>query len=94
MSLLAVPGMSSLALGAGLLGQLARDALRYSPYTQLANLTGQPAMSLPLHVTADGLPVGVQCMGAIGNDRGLLQLAAQVEEAYPWQARLPLSIRQ
>lgn len=94
MSLLAVPGMSSLALGAGLLGQLARDALRYSPYTQLANLTGQPAMSLPLHVTADGLPVGVQCVGAIGNDRGLLQLAAQVEEAYPWQARLPLSIRQ
>lgn len=93
MSLLAIPGMADAALKVGLLNHLARDALRYSPFTQLANLTGQPAMSLPLHVTADGLPVGVQCLGAMGDDRRLLQLAAQVEAAMPWSQRLPLSIR-
>ncbi|GGX87527.1 6-aminohexanoate-cyclic-dimer hydrolase [Litchfieldella qijiaojingensis] len=93
MSLLAIPGLPDVALKAGLLEHLARDALRHSPFTQLANLTGQPAMSLPLHVTADGLPVGVQCLGAMGDDRRLLQFAAQIEAAMPWAERLPLSIR-
>ncbi len=44
--------------------QIARDSLRYVPFTQLANLTGTPAMSLPLHWTPEGLPVGVQIAGS------------------------------
>jgi amidase len=89
MSLLAVPGLSALALKAGMLRHLARDALSRTPFTQLANLTGQPAMSLPLHVTADGLPVGVQVVGAMGDERRLLGLAAQVEADAGWGQHLP-----
>ena len=54
------------------------------PYTQLANLTGRPAISLPLHWTATGLPLGVQLVGRLGADGDLLRLAAQLEEAQPW----------
>ena len=89
MSLLAIPGLPALALKAGMLKHLARDALARTPFTQLANLTGQPAMSLPLHVTPDGLPVGVQVIGAMGDERRLLALAAQVEAATPWAQHLP-----
>lgn len=89
MSLLALPGLPTLALRLGMLKRLARDALRQTPFTQLANLTGAPAMSLPLHVTATGLPVGVQVLGPMGDDRRLLQLAAQVEREVRWAERLP-----
>ncbi|MBA2779175.1 amidase [Billgrantia kenyensis] len=89
MSLLALPGAPRLALKAGMLRHLARDALSRTPYTQLANLTGQPAMSLPLHVTPEGLPVGVQVVGAMGDERRLLALAAQLEEEVKWQRHLP-----
>lgn len=89
MSLLAIPGTSRLALKAGLLRRLAADGLRMTPFTQLANLTGQPAMSLPLHVTPDGLPVGVQVIGPMGDEKRLLALAAQLEADSDWAARLP-----
>lgn len=89
MSLLALPGLPRLALGLGLLKRFASDALRYTPFTQLANLTGQPAMSLPLHISAAGLPVGVQVLGAMGDERRLLQLAAQLESEVQWAGHLP-----
>ncbi|GGW21496.1 amidase [Vreelandella hamiltonii] len=89
MALLAVPGLPALALKAGLLKRLAVDALSRTPFTQLANLTGQPAMSLPMHVAQSGLPVGVQVVGRLGEDRQLLQLAAALEQQENWQARLP-----
>lgn len=64
--------------------------LRWSAYTPFANFTGQPAISLPLHVTPEGLPVGVQLTGArVGDDALLLQLAAQVERATPFSHRHP-----
>ncbi|WP_290785843.1 amidase [Halomonas sp.] len=89
MALLAIPGAPHLALKAGMLKRLAADSLRMTPFTQLANLTGQPAMSLPLHVTPEGLPVGVQVLGPMGDERRLLGLAAQLEAEVDWGRHLP-----
>jgi len=60
----------------------------YATFTPLANLTGQPAISLPLGMAGD-LPIGVQCMAPMGDEATLLQLAAQLEQAMPWAARRP-----
>ncbi|WP_390346109.1 amidase [Variovorax boronicumulans] len=60
----------------------------YATFTPLANLTGQPAVSLPLGMAGD-LPIGVQCMAPMGDEATLLQLAAQLEQAMPWAARRP-----
>ncbi|MBQ5947515.1 amidase [Massilia sp. ST3] len=72
---------------------IARDNLRYVPFTQLSNLTGTPSMSVPLHWTADGLPLGVQFVAPFGREDSLLQLAAQLEQAQPWFERLPAMTR-
>lgn len=61
----------------------------FTPYTSAWNVTGMPAVSLPLHLTADGLPVGVMLAGRPGEDHRLLALAAQVEQAAPWSDRRP-----
>ena len=63
--------------------------LAYSPFTALANGTGQPAMSVPLWWNAEGLPVGTHLMGRAGDDHVLLQLAVQLEDAEPWFHRRP-----
>ncbi|HFF2264146.1 TPA: amidase family protein, partial [Pseudomonas aeruginosa] len=71
------------------LNELSRQNLSYVPFTQLANLTGTPAISVPLHWTAEGLPLGVQFIAPFGQEGRLLQLAAQLERAQPWMHRLP-----
>ena len=62
----------------------------YCPFTPLFNMTGQPALSLPLQRTAADLPLGMQFAGRFGDEATLLQLAAQLEEAAPWPRTAPL----
>ena len=59
----------------------------FSSFAALQNSTGQPAISLPLHWNADGLPIGTQLIGRFGEEALLLQLAMQLEEAAPWEPR-------
>jgi len=54
----------------------------------VANVTGQPSMSLPLHWTDDGLPMGMLFTAAIGDEATLFRLAAQIEQALPWRDRV------
>jgi amidase len=91
-------GLLGLLARAGLLDgtvdKIARDSLQYVPFTQLANLTGTPAMSVPLHWTKEGLPLGVQFVARFNEEARLLQLAAQLEAARPWFTRLPAWVTQ
>src|SRR5690606_23024625 len=59
-------------------------SLTYTPFTQLANLTGQPAMSLPIYLSEEGLPLGVQVMAQKGEEHRLLQLANKIEQSDLW----------
>ncbi|MBU2647417.1 amidase [bacterium] len=81
-------GLGRLLKVSGITDQLAIESLVKTPFTQLANFTGQPAMSVPLHWTENGLPCGVQFIGRFGEEHTLFQLAAQLEKVSAWQDRL------
>lgn len=66
-----------------------REAYRFAPFTELFNLTGQPAISLPAAVSPAGLPIGVQLVGRFGDDATLLRLAQDLEDATGWPHRRP-----
>jgi amidase len=61
----------------------------FVPFTPAINVTGQPAISLPLHQSAEGLPIGVQLVGPPAGEELLLSLSAQIEEERPWAGRRP-----
>ena len=74
------------------LAKMAEGKLAATPNTQLFNQTGQPAISLPLAMSRNGLPIGVQFAGKFGDEATLLRLAAQLEVAAPWAGRRPSSL--
>ncbi len=61
----------------------------YAPFTPLFNISGQPAVSLPLGQSRSGLPIGVQLVAPYGREDLLFRLAARFEEAVPWRDRVP-----
>ncbi|HVE18746.1 MAG TPA: amidase family protein [Ilumatobacteraceae bacterium] len=63
--------------------------MKGEPYHHQFNVTGQPAISLPMYWTADGLPVGVQLVAGFGREDVLVRIAAQLEAAQPWASRRP-----
>ena len=63
--------------------------LDFNPFNPIANLTGQPAASLPLHLSSDGLPIGTMLTARFGREDVLIQVSAQLEQALPWASRLP-----
>jgi amidase len=69
--------------------QMLLNCAPFVPFTPVANVTGQPAISLPLHWTEAGLPIGVQLIGPPAGEELLLSLAGQVERAAPWHERRP-----
>ncbi|RSN70495.1 amidase [Actinomadura sp. WAC 06369] len=62
---------------------------RFTPFCAMYNLSGQPAVNVPLHWTDEGLPIGVMLAGRIGGEGTLISLSAQLEEARPWAGRKP-----
>jgi amidase len=74
---------------AGAIDQMAEKVFDWIPWTPLANATGQPAMSVPLCWSKDGLPIGMHFMGRYGDEATLYRLAGQLEREKPWFARLP-----
>jgi amidase len=62
---------------------------RFTPWTALYNVSGQPAVSVPLHWTEAGLPIGIMLAGRIGEEGTLISLSAQLEAARPWKDRHP-----
>jgi amidase len=68
---------------------LSQHILEFMPYTPLFNVTGQPAMSVPLYWNDEGLPIGMQFVGRYGDEATLFRLAGQLEKAKPWSDHIP-----
>jgi len=82
-------GLGKLLLKSGIVEEMAKENLRVVPFLQIANLTGQPAMSVPLHWTKENLPIGVHFIAPFAQEGMLLQLAAQLERSAPWSHKVP-----
>jgi len=70
-----------------LFGQLMDKSLWFTHWPAIHNVSGQPSIALPVHVTAAGLPLGIQAAGRPGDEETLLSFAAQMEKISGWQKR-------
>ena len=70
--------------------EMVKERFRFSPFTPVFNVTGQPAVSLPLWWNGGGLPIGVQLAGPPAGEAVLIRVSFQLEQARPWQSRRPL----
>ena len=93
---LMTPGLGHMPARLGWLDMMMEDADEYwdrvaafSPYTVWFNLTGQPAISLPVGATAEGFPVSVQVVARFADEASLFRLSGQLETAMPWRDRRP-----
>lgn len=91
------PALAEAPLHIGTIDACSADPMRdfarsghFTPYTAISNVTGSPAISLPLYQREDGLPLAVQLIGQPAGEGALLALAAQLEAAHPWADRRPL----
>ncbi len=73
----------------GIIKTLAAQTFEFIPWTPVFNVTGQPAMSVPLHWNTDRLPIGMHFVGKFGDEATLFRLAGQLEQAQPWAGRTP-----
>jgi amidase len=73
----------------GIIKPLAAQTFAFVPWTPVFNVTGQPAMSVPLYWTESGLPVGMHFVGKFGDEATLFRLAGQLEQARPWAGKVP-----
>jgi amidase len=85
----AATGLGSVLRIPGLMFASVRPVFRFVPFTPLANVTGQPSMSVPLHWSDAGLPIGTMFTTRYGDEATLFRLAAQLEAARPWRHRRP-----
>lgn len=81
--------LAKLALSTDSFKNMSEPMMRQMGFANLANMTGQPSMSVPLHCATDGLPIGMMFTAAYSNEYLLYQLAGQLEKAYPWNDRRP-----
>ena len=78
--------LNSMSSDFSLIPQILRS---YIPGTAMFNMSGQPAMSVPLACSKSGLPIGMMFAARFGDEATLFRLAAQLEQARPWKAKLP-----
>jgi amidase len=84
--------LGRLALALGVLDKALEPILGFVAFTPVFNASGQPSMSVPLHWSAAGLPIGVMLTGRYGEDAVLFRLAGQLERTQPWRDRRPPSV--
>lgn len=89
LSFLGALGSGRLVRALGLLDQVAEQVFDFMPWTPIANVSGEPAMSVPLYWSSEGLPIGVHITARYGDEATLFRLAGQLEGARPWFQRLP-----
>ncbi|MFN8310290.1 MAG: amidase [Chitinophagales bacterium] len=82
-------GISTLLRHTGMIEKISHKIFNWIPYPPLANITGQPAMTVPLHWSEKGLPMGTMFTAPMNQEATLFQLAAQLEAAQPWFEKVP-----
>ena len=87
--LIARTGQSWILDALGIIKPLAAQTFEFVPWTPVFNVTGQPAMSVPLHWNAEGLPIGMHFIGKWGDEATLFRLAGQLEKEKPWLDKAP-----